>query len=352
MKVLVTGHAGYIGSVLAPMLAARGHVVIGCDTNLFSRCTFGRDPIEFPNIGCDSRDIVIDDLRKFDGIVHLAGLSNDPLGDLDPDLTIAINAEASLRIAQLAKRAGVERFVFSSSCSSYGAAGDAFLDESAELNPVTPYGRSKVLAEEWISPLASDTFTPVFLRNATVYGPSPRLRFDLVVNNLTAWAFAEGSVFLKSDGRAWRPLIHVEDVARAFIAALEAPADHVRNERFNVGATEENYRVRQVAEIVAEELPSAEIRFSPTADADARNYRVDCTKFAQRFPEFKPRKTVRDGVRELIEAYQRYGLSSEDFEGSRYQRIGHLRMLQARGLVDAEMRPRRPKSSVSSVLVR
>ena len=343
MNVLLTGHNGYIGSVLGPMLAARGHNVVGCDTDLFRRCTFGRDPVVFPNLGIDVRDLVASDLEPFDAVLHLAGLSNDPLGDLDPRLTIEINAEASFRLAHLAHQAGGPRFVFSSSCSNYGAGADELLTETSALNPVTPYGRSKVLAEEWISLLADDDFTPVFLRNATVYGLSPRLRFDLVVNNLTGWAYADGKVFLKSDGTAWRPLVHVEDVSRAFIAVLEAPREAVFNERFNVGASEENYRIRDVAAIVSEEIPGARICFSETADADARNYRVDCTKFCERFPDARPRHTVRDGVRELVTAYEEQGVRTEDFEGSRYQRIAHIRMLRTRGLLSADLRPFRPR---------
>lgn len=339
MKVLVTGHAGYIGTVLAPLLAARGHEVVGCDTELFAQCSFGPEPAPFPNLGRDVRDLSSEDLDGFDAVIHLAGLSNDPLGDLDPELTIAINADASVALARKALHAGVERFVFSSSCSNYGAGSDDLLDEQAPLNPVTPYGRSKVLAEQRIAPLADERFTPVFLRNATVFGLSPRLRFDLVVNNLTGWAFAEGKVFLKSDGRAWRPLVHVEDVCRAFAAVLEAPPELVRNERFNVGRNDQNYRVREVAQIVAEEVPGAQVSFAERADADARNYRVDCTKFARRFPQCELRWTVRDGVRELLAAYRAYGVSAADFEGPRYGRIAHLRRLLGLGALGADLRP-------------
>lgn len=338
MNVLVTGHNGYIGTILAPMLAARGHVVTGCDTDLFARCAFGPERVVFPNLRIDVRDLRANDLRGFDAIIHLAGLSNDPLGDLNPDLTIAINGEASYALAAAAREAGVPRFIFSSSCSNYGAGSDLLLDESSELNPVTPYGRSKVMAEELISRLAGDDFTPVFLRNATVYGVSPRIRFDLVVNNLTCWAYAEGKVLLKSDGSAWRPLVHVEDVSRAFIAVLEARAGAVHNECFNVGRTEENYRIRDVAAIVADVVAGSQIRFTASADADARNYRVDCTKFATRFPDAVPRWDVRAGVRQLLDAYVASGVSAADFEGPRYQRIAHLRMLMARGLVGADLR--------------
>jgi nucleoside-diphosphate-sugar epimerase len=340
MKVLLTGHAGYIGTVLAPMLLARGHDVVGCDTDLFRRCTYGADPLALPNLGLDVRDLRTRHLAGFDAIIHLAGLSNDPLGDLDPQLTIAVNAAASFALASAAREAGVARFVFSSSCSSYGAApGDDFLDETAPLRPATPYGRSKVLSEELITTLADDEFTPVFLRNATVYGASPRLRFDLVVNNLTAWAFAEKLVYLKSDGMAWRPLVHVEDVCRAFVTVLEAPREKVHNDCFNIGQTEENYRVRDVAQIVGEELPEAKIQFGEGAGADIRNYRVDCSKFFARFPDVRFAWDVRSGVRQLIEVFTENGLGVDHFEGARYQRIAHLRMLMEKELVRPDLRP-------------
>ena len=342
MRVLVTGHNGYIGSVLMPMLVARGHAVVGCDTNLFKRCTYGPPAAVFANIARDIRDLRARDLLGFDAIVHLAGLSNDPLGNLDPDLTIAVNAEGTFSLGVAARRAGVPRFVFSSSCSNYGAAGDDFLDENAALNPVTPYGRSKVLAEEYLATLADDSFSPVFLRNATVYGLSPRLRFDLVVNNLTGHAYADRRVFLKSDGSAWRPLVHVQDVCRAFAAVLTAPRSDVHLETFNVGRTEENYRIRDVATIVGEEVPSARVTFADDADADVRNYRVDCSKFARRFPATRFRWDVRAGVRQLLTAYRTHGVSTADFEGVRYQRIAHLRMLMETGAIGPDLRPTRP----------
>jgi nucleoside-diphosphate-sugar epimerase len=330
--------------VLMPMLTRRGHLATGCDTDLFRRCSFGRAPTVYPNLALDVRDLRPHHLAGYDAIIHLAGLSNDPLGDLNPDLTIAINAEASFMLAESAQRAGVPRFVFSSSCSNYGAGGEDMLDEESAQRPVTAYGRSKVLAEKYISTLADAAFTPVFLRNATVYGLSPRLRFDLVVNNLTGYAYADKRIFLKSDGSAWRPLVHVQDVSRAFIAAIEAPRNLVHNLAFNVGRTEENYRVRDVARIVGEEVPDAEIAFAPTADADVRNYRVDCSKYARTFPQARLTWDVRAGVRELLEAYIANGVTSADFEGVRYQRIAHLRMLMAQGTLDSDLR--RTESSV------
>jgi nucleoside-diphosphate-sugar epimerase len=350
VKVLLTGHNGYIGTILAPMLVDRGHDVTGCDTDLFARCAFGSDRVVLPNLGIDVRDLRVSELARFDAIIHLAGLSNDPLGDLNPELTIAINGEASYTLAAAAREAGVGRFIFSSSCSNYGAGSDDLLDESSPLNPVTPYGRSKVIAEQLISALASGTFTPVFLRNATVYGVSPRMRFDLVVNNLTGWAYAEGKVLLKSDGSAWRPLIHVEDVARAFVAVLEAPTEFVHDERFNVGRTEENYRIRDVAAIVARIVPNAEITFTASADVDVRNYRVDCSKFARRFPDAVPRWNVAAGVQELFDAYVARGVTAEDFEGPRYQRIAHLRMLMERGIVGPDLRLARTTQTTTEAL--
>jgi nucleoside-diphosphate-sugar epimerase len=351
MRILVTGHTGYIGTVLMPMLAARGHRITGCDTDIFLRCSFGNAPKLYSNFALDVRDLRSIHLAGFDAVIHLAGLSNDPLGDLDPKLTIAINAQASFQLAVMARRAGVGRFVFSSSCSNYGAGGQELLDETSAQRPVTPYGHSKVLAEEWIGALADHSFSPVFLRNATVYGLSPRLRFDLVVNNLAAHAFADGRIFLKSDGTAWRPLVHVEDVCRAFVAAVEAPRDAVHGEVFNVGRTEENYRVRDVARIVGEECPGATIKFADGADADARNYRVDCSKFAQRFPDVSFTWDVRAGVRQLLAAYAENRVTSADFEGARYQRIAHVRMLMKRGVLDSDLRVVRSRTFAEAATV-
>ena len=339
MRVLVTGHNGYIGTVLVPMLLEGRHEVVGLDSDLFVECTFGEEPAyEITEIHKDVRDVEAEDLEGFDAIMHLAGLSNDPLGDLNPGLTYEINYRASVRLAELAKMVGVPRFIFSSSCSNYGSAGDAPLDENSPFNPVTPYGKSKVLVEQDVSKLADDDFSPTFLRNATAYGVSPRLRFDLVLNNLMAWAYTTGQVYLKSDGTPWRPIVHIEDISRAFIAVMNAPREVVHNRAFNVGRTQDNYRIRELAEIVAETVPGSRIEYAPGAGPDKRNYRVNCDLILETLPEFKPQWDARKGAQELYEAYQRVGLGEEDYEGPRYKRLAHLQQLMKEGRVDDELR--------------
>jgi nucleoside-diphosphate-sugar epimerase len=338
MRVLLTGHHGYIGAVLAPMLVQEGHEVVGLDSDLFLACTYGEWRERVPSIRKDIRDVEPPDLEGFDAILHLAGLSNDPLGDLNPDLTLEINYRASLHLAQMAKLAGVRRFIFSSSCSNYGAAGDDFLDENSPFNPVTPYGKSKVLVEQNIARLADASFSPTFLRNATAYGVSPFLRFDLVLNNLVAWAYTTGKIYMKSDGSPWRPIVHIEDISRAFIAALHAPIDRVHNQAFNVGQTAENYRVRELAGIVAETVPGCEVSFAPDAGPDKRNYRVNCEKIQRVLPEFKPQWNARRGAQELYQSYRRLGLALDDFEGPRYKRIAHIRKLLDQGDLDPSLR--------------
>lgn len=323
---------------MVPMLLAASHEIVGLDSDLYERCTFGDGIANVPSIKKDIRDVEVSDLEGFDAVVHLAGLSNDPLGDLNPELTHEINHRASVRLASLAKQAGVQRFVFSSSCSNYGAAGDTPVNEDSPFNPVTPYGISKANTELDVTQLADDNFSPTFLRSATAYGVSPRLRFDLVLNNLVAWAFTTGQVYIKSDGTPWRPIVHIEDISRAFLAVLHAPREVVHNQAFNVGRTDENYRIREIAEIVQSVVPGCRIEYAPDAGPDKRCYRVDCSKIAQTLPEFKPQWTARRGAEELYAAYQKIGLTLEDFEGERYKRIAHIKYLLANGLLDESLR--------------
>ncbi len=338
MKVLVTGHRGYIGSVLVPLLLKRGHDVGGLDSDLFAECTYGGSLTEVPQVICDSRDAEAGMLAGYEAVIHLAGLSNDPLGDYDPSLTEQINTVASTRLAKLAKEVGVKRFLFASSCSTYGASGDAFLDESAPFRPVTPYGVSKVQVELQVMPLADEKFSPVFLRASTAYGMSPRIRFDLVVNNLVAWAYTTGEVFLKSDGSPWRPIVHVEDIALAYACALEAPRESVHNKAFNVGSTTENYQIRDIAEIVRDVVPGSRISFAKDAAPDKRCYRVDCDHLARTLHGFKPQWTARRGIEQLHDTFRRVGLTQDEFEGERFKRIAHIQKLIRDGVINQQLR--------------
>ncbi|RGP41272.1 UDP-glucose 4-epimerase [Altererythrobacter insulae] len=330
--------------MLAPRLLERDHEVLGLDSNLFEECNFLPDRAAIASIGEDVREFVkapdaAEKLRGFDAVLHLAGLSNDPLGDYRPGLTQEINAQASIDLARVAKAAGIKRFVYASSCSNYGASGDDFIDESGELNPVTPYGVSKVEAEIAIRAIADDSFSPTFLRASTAYGLSPLLRFDLVVNNLTAWACATGEVHLKSDGTPWRPIVHVEDIALAYIASIEAPRTDVHCEVFNVGQTSENYQIREIAEIVRDVVPGSRVGLSDGASSDVRNYRVDCNYIARKLHNFKPQWTCRRGVEHLYDAFITSGLTLDDFEGPRFKRIAHMKQRIEQGAVSEDLFP-------------
>jgi len=338
MNVLVTGHNGYIGAPMVEMLEAAGHAVTGLDSDFFESCVFGEPPPKPPGLRKDVRDVVADDLAGFDAVIHLAAISNDPVGDLNPDLTYDINYRASVRLAVLAKETGVPRLLFASSCSLYGKAGDELLDESADFNPVTPYGHSKVLAEAEIRELADDGFSPVYMRNATAYGFSPRLRGDIIVNNLVGFAYAKGEVLVRSDGSPWRPLVHIRDISRAFIAALEAPRAAIHNEAFNVGGTAENYQIRDVADIVQETVEGSRIVYVEGGGPDLRDYRVTCDKLLERLPAAAPQWTVRLGAEELLAAYQAGGLEIEDFLGSRFVRIRRVQELLDRGSIGDDLR--------------
>jgi nucleoside-diphosphate-sugar epimerase len=336
--LLITGHHGYIGAVLARMLSEKGYDVVGLDANFFAHNRFIGSVSRIRSIGKDLREVELGDLEGFDAVLHLAALSNDPLGNLNPELTYEINHRASMRLAALAKQAKVERFLFSSSCSMYGAAGSQMLDEAAPFNPVTPYAESKVLVEKELRTLADTDFSPVFLRNTTAYGVSPFMRFDVVLNNLVGWAYTTGRILIQSDGTPWRPLVHIEDICRAFIAALEAPREVIHNQAFNVGITSENYQVQELAEIVKDTVPGCEIEYAADGGPDPRSYRVDFSKIKNALPGFEPQWNVRRGAQELLAACREARLVKDDFDGARFKRISHIRRLIAEGRLDSHLR--------------
>jgi nucleoside-diphosphate-sugar epimerase len=335
VKVLVAGDRGYIGAVLAPFLRAAGHEVDGLDLGLYEGCDLGPAPADTGRrIVCDMRNVDPGQLAGYDAVVCLAALSNDPLGDLNPAATYSVNLDGTLHLASAAKAARVERFLFASSCSLYGAAGSAGVTEDAELYPVTAYGEAKVQAERELSLLADDSFSPTYLRNATAYGASARLRLDIVVNNLTAIAITSGEVRLQSDGSPWRPLVHIEDISRAFAAALEAPRAAIHDQAFNVGRPEDNVQIRDVAELVRDAVPGSKVSFASGAGPDIRNYRVDFSKLNDTFPDLKLVWSVREGIDELATAYTKYGLTYDDFTSAKYVRLRRIRELLDLGLLD------------------
>lgn len=334
----MTGHRGYIGSVMGPYLMAQGYDVVGLDTGYFDECTLVRDMDVGREIRKDIRDLVPDDLKGFYAVIHLAALCNDAIGDLDPRWTQEINHRASVRLAELSKDAGVRRFLFSSSCIMYGMASAEVVDERSPLDPKTEYARSKAKSDQAISEMTDGRFSPTVLRNGTVYGISPRMRFDTVLNNLAAAAFTTGTVIVFSDGTPWRPVIHVEDVARSFQAVLEAPTADVRNQVFNNGAEHLNHQIIDLAEIAASEVPGCEIEVRAEPDADQRTYKTDFSKFARTFPNFEFKWTAKAGARQLVEAFQRIGLTQDDFADKRYTRVKWLSHLVEAGTLDRDLR--------------
>ncbi len=338
MQVVVTGHLGYIGTSLVPLLLSRGHKVVGMDTDLFARCSYGEGIVDVPNIVKDIRDAQPADFAGADCVMHLAGLSNDPLGNHNPAATDEINHVAAVRVAQAAKAAGVKHYIFSSTVLNYGAGGGVMVDETCPLNPLTPYARAKVDAEVNCLKLNDDRFAVTIMRNATAFGWSPRIRFDLVLNNLVAWACTTGRIHMKSDGTPWRPIVHIEDISRAFTACAEAPFDVVAGQTFNVAKPGENYQVRDIAELVKEAMPDCRIDYATDAKPDPKCFRLNTDKIVAALPDYHAIWTPRMGVGQVYDAIQRIGLKLTDFEGARLQRIGHARKLIAERIISEDFR--------------